>query len=153
MLKFRLVKESKSTLNKRFFKQIIDCFFEILKNKINKILLNKNGEITFVLVDDEYIKILNNKYRNQNKATDVISFAYLEVSDFDKLEEDIPAGDIFISLDTAKRQAKEKKHSLKREVQILSIHGLLHCFGFDHRNDKEESEMEKWASKILEQIF
>jgi len=39
-------------------------------------------------------------------------------------------------------------HSLEKELQILFIHGLLHVFGFDHRDDCEEAEMEKWASKI-----
>ena len=103
-----------------------------------------------MLIDDATIKAMNKEYRKKDSPTDVMSFAYLEVTDYKKEKGDVIVGDIFISDDTAKKQAKEKGHSLKKELEILFVHGLLHCFGFDHRTDKEEAEMEKWAKKILE---
>jgi probable rRNA maturation factor len=52
-------------------------------------------------------------------------------------------------LETAKRQAKERGLKLEEELAVLFTHGLLHLVGFDHGNDKEEAEMERWAKKVL----
>lgn len=149
MLKFDFTNETKEKLTKAFFKKIVDKFYDVLKTLIDKKLLGKNGNIELVLVNDKVIHEMNLEYRKKDKATDVISFAYLEVTEFEKSRGDVIAGDIFISIDTAKRQAKEKGHDLKREMEILFVHGLLHCFGFDHKTDKQEAEMEKWANKVL----
>ncbi|MEK7548061.1 MAG: rRNA maturation RNase YbeY, partial [Patescibacteria group bacterium] len=62
---------------------------------------------------------------------------------------DVISGDIFISVDTAKKQAKENGHSLETELAVLFVHGLLHLFGFDHKTGREEAEMERWARKVL----
>ena len=103
-----------------------------------------HGLLELILVDDEKIAQINGDYRGKEGPTDVISFAYLEAGEGEIV------GDIFISVDTAKRQAEEKGHSLERELAILFVHGLLHCFGFDHNNDEEEAEMEGWAEKVLD---
>lgn len=122
----------------------------ILENiSASRYVKKNNGTIELILVDDKKIQELNKKYRGKNKATDVISFAYLDIVDFKKEMGDLIIGDIFISVDTAKRQAKENGHSLKRELEILFVHGLLHCFGFDHKNMKQEKEMESMARKVL----
>lgn len=149
MIKFNFVNETASKIPEFFFQEIVDRFYKILKNRINKMLLKRDGCIDLVLIDDKTMQEMNAEYRNLNKPTDVISFAYLEVTEFEKVPDDIIAGDIFISIDTAKKQAKEHKHVLNKELEILFIHGLLHLFGFDHKNDKEEKEMEGWAKKVL----
>jgi len=132
--------ESGVRIQRKIFEDVFDVFTKMFKNK---------GGITLVLVDDKAIKKINSKWRKKNKTTDVISFAYLEGKKMPLLG---VIGDIFISMDTANRQAKEHKHSLEKELQILFTHGLLHVFGFDHQNDSQEKEMEKWAKKILKQV-
>ena len=112
-------------------------------------LLGRDGEIELVFINDRTIQAMNKEYRSKDKPTDVISFAYMEVTDYEKTVGDIMVGDIFISIDTATAQAEEKGHSWKKEVEILFVHGMLHCLGFDHNNDEEEAEMEGWAEKIL----
>ena len=149
MLKFGFLNETKEKIGRAFFKKYVESLYENLKSKIDKKLAGRNGQIELVLVSDRKIQLLNKEYRKKDSPTDVISFAYLEVIDFGREKGDIIAGDIFISIDTAKRQAKQKGHSLKHELAILFVHGLLHCFGFDHKTDKQEAEMEKWAKKIL----
>jgi len=57
---------------------------------------------------------LNHEYRGENKATDVISFAYLEVTEYKKEKGDIIVGDVFISIDTAKKQEKEMEKWAKK---------------------------------------
>lgn len=149
MLYFGFSKEAKARVSEKFFAEILARFEKVLEKRIKKALKDRNGQLDLVLVDDEKIHGLNLEYRDMDEPTDVIAFAYLEVTDFKKEEGDVIVGDIFISADTAKRQAKEKKHSLKRELEVLFVHGLLHLFGFDHKTDKEEKEMEKWAAKVL----
>ncbi len=148
MLKFNFVNETKSKQSKKFFEDIVKKLHKVLKAKIEKLLMKRNGLIDLVLTDDRTIKALNHEYRGENKATDVISFAYLEVTEYKKEKGDIIVGDVFISIDTAKKQAKAHKHDLKRELEVLFVHGLLHLFGFDHKTKKQEKEMEKWAKKI-----
>lgn len=149
MLKFDFSNETKYDIKKPFFAAYVKKTYAVLQKVIDKKLLKRDGQIDLVLVSDKKIHGMNKEYRKKDKPTDVISFAYLEVTEFEKEDGDVIVGDIFISLDTAKRQAKEKGHDLKKEMAILFVHGLLHCLGFDHHNDKEEAEMEGWAKKIL----
>ncbi len=150
MIKFDLIKEVEVRISKKFLQNRMDKLSHVLEKRIDKLLMKRNGQIDLILVDDKTIHAINLEYRKKDKATDVISFAYLDVTEHEQSEGDVVVGDIFISIDTAHKQAKEKGHSWKREVEILFVHGLLHCLGFDHKNDKEEAEMEEWAKKVLE---
>jgi len=96
--------------------------------------------VNVIFVDDDKILELNNKFLNHNFTTDVITF------DFD--EENI-AGEIYISVDTAERQAKEYKVSLKNELKRLSIHGVLHLIGYDDDEDEKREIMHKLENKYL----
>ena len=106
--------------------------------KFKKAIKKDGGQIGLIIVNDKKIREFNLKYRKKNKPTDVLSFPYGKGE-----------GDIYISAETAEKQAKERGHSLNKELNILFIHGLLHLFGFDHGNDKEEEIMEGFARKIL----
>jgi len=100
-----------------------------------RLAVGLTGEVDVLLADDTTLKRLNRTYRNKNKATDVLSFpaAYNEFAG-----EDQTAGDLAISLETAARQAAAYGHSLRDEVRILLLHGLLHLHGLDHEIDKGE---------------
>lgn len=90
------------------------------------------GEVEVLLTSDAELKRLNRQFRNKNKATDVLSFpAPAEIAAQH-------AGDLAISLETAARQAAEHGHSLRDEVRILLLHGLLHLAGEDHEQDSGE---------------
>lgn len=149
MIKFGFVNETKAKVSGKSFEVLAAKFYKVLKAHVDKMLLKRDGMVDLVIIDDKKMRAMNKEYRDKDMPTDVISFAYLEVTQYEKEEGDIIAGDIFISIDTAKKQAKEKGHSLMKEMEILFVHGLLHCFGFDHKNDKQEKEMEKWAKKIM----
>lgn len=105
-----------------------------------KYLKLENVIFNIIFVDDEYIHELNRQYRNIDRPTDVISFALEDDKSFINLDFKV-LGDIYISIDTAKRQAEEYSHSLKREISFLSIHGLLHLLGYDHMNPEDEKVM------------
>jgi len=90
-----------------------------------------DGEVDVLLTSDAEIKRLNRTFRGKNKATDILSFPAHESSPG-------TAGDLAISLDTAARQAAEHGHSLRDELRILLLHGLLHLAGEDHETDHGE---------------
>ena len=91
-------------------------------------------EVTVVLVDDEAIRALNRDHRGVDAPTDVLSYPTHEPDDVGVPE--VPhLGDVFISLETASRQAEVHRHSPDTEVALLAAHGLLHLLGFDHETE------------------
>lgn len=148
-LRLNFTDEVDSGLSVSLFQGLFGRFLEVLDERVGELLGSRNGEVNLALVTDENIRLINRDFRGKDKATDVISCAYLEDDQLVSGGEVVAAGDMYISVETAKRQADEKNHSLKKEMQILFVHGLLHLFGFDHQNDEEEEEMEKWAKEIL----
>lgn len=149
MLELNIINETKAKISKKIFEDIFKRFNKVLKEKIDKKLGKRTGFVDLVINSDKSMRALNLEYRGKDETTDVISFAYLEVTDYKKQKGDVIAGDIFISVDTAKKQAKERGATLKKEFEVLFTHGLLHLFGFDHKTKKQETEMEKWAKKVL----
>jgi len=101
--------------------------------------------VNLIFVNDSYMKKLNSKFRGKNKTTDVLSFP-LE-SD---LKGDSPfLGEVYVSSEQAKRQAREYQVSFQKELQRLVAHGVLHLLGYDHKTKKEASEMKKKEEKFL----
>lgn len=98
-----------------------------------------DGAIDVLLADDATLKRLNRTFRGKNKATDVLSFPAGATTVFFG-EPDGPelAGDLAISLETAARQAAQYGHSLRDEVRVLLLHGVLHLAGLDHETDSGE---------------
>ena len=89
------------------------------------------GAVTVLLTTDAAIRKLNKQFRGMNKATDVLSFPAYEMAEG-------VAGDLAVSVDTARRQAAEQGHALGVEIKVLVLHGLLHLAGYDHETDKGE---------------
>jgi len=94
-------------------------------------------EVSIAIVDDEAMRNLNRKFRKKNKTTDVLTFP-ADDSDADPNAKGRPLGDIVISIDQARRQATDQKHSLATEVRYLILHGVLHALGYDHETDDGE---------------
>jgi len=96
------------------------------------------SEVSIALVDDETMTGLNRKFRRRTKTTDVLTFP-ADDSYNDPSQKGVrPLGDIVISIDQARRQAAEEKHSLATEVRYLILHGVLHALGYDHETDQGE---------------
>lgn len=98
-------------------------------------------EISLTFCGDDDIRELNKKFRNIDKATDVLSFPLLDFRGGDEPDEELnELGDIVINLDRAAKQADEYGHSLEREVAFLAVHSTLHLLGLDHERSEEEDE-------------
>lgn len=107
-----------------------------------------NSVFSIVFVGDEEIHQLNRDYRNVDRITDVISFAFEDSQDM--VYNDIRVlGDIYICIPQMKRQAIEYGHSEKRELSFLAVHGLLHLLGYDHMTQEDEQKMFSLQELIL----
>jgi probable rRNA maturation factor len=107
----------------------------------------ENRELSLTLVSDRRIRAINKAHRGKDKATDVLSFPQEEPAK--ALRAQGPIGDVVISLDTAKRQAKEGKWPLAVELRRLLAHGLLHCLGHDHETSSDAKKMDAAERKLL----
>lgn len=111
-------------------------------------------ELSVVLTDDVEIRELNGVFRQRDKATDVLAFAMREgeplggstAASVGTAGEIL--GDVVISIETARRQAKEHRRTLTAEVQMLLAHGLLHLVGYDHQNRREELAMNAETERL-----
>ena len=113
--------------------------YKVLKRtlKLEKV---KNAEFCVILVDEEKIHSLNRDYRNIDRVTDVISFAF-EDNDKRVYNNTRILGEIYICIPRMKQQANEYGHSETREIAFLAVHGLLHLLGYDHMEKDEEKIM------------
>lgn len=101
----------------------------------------KDLEVALRLCSDAAIHELNRDWRRKNKPTDVLAFAQREAEN----AHGELLGDIVISVETARRQAKK---GLYAELLHLASHGLCHLLGYDHRDDEEERTMNARASAL-----
>lgn len=128
-----------------------DIDIEEIKKLLNFVLnYKKLTNVTFniIFVDNKEIRNINNKYRNIDKETDVISFA-LEDNEEISFEFGRLLGDIYISVEKMKQQAVEYGHSERRESAFLIVHGFLHLLGYDHMTKEDEEIMFKEQEVIL----
>ena len=103
----------------------------------------KDLEVGLRLTTDREIRVLNREFRGKDKPTDVLAFAQRE-GPTGALHPQV-LGDIVISVDTARRQAKR---GLPAELLHLASHGLCHLLGYDHRDDAEERVMNARAAAL-----
>ena len=96
--------------------------------------LRKLSEIFIWLISDRRMALLHRKFLGQSGSTDVLTFQH---------------GEIFISVDTARRHARAFENSLLRELKLYIVHGLLHLHGFDDQTPAEVRKMKKAQEKIL----
>ncbi|GFZ80548.1 endoribonuclease YbeY [Rickettsiales bacterium] len=114
---------------------------------------NLKVEVSVLLTNDRFIRELNLRYRNINKATNVLAFRYVE--DLDHLKnKHYPAqlGDVVLSAETIRSQSQELEVSFAEHAAYMLIHGTLHLLGHDHQKDEEAEIMEDIEEKILRAI-
>jgi len=107
-------------------------------------------ELSLSLVDDEAIRALNAAHRARDRATDVLSFSLLEGDHRDRRGRLL--GDVVISVDTARRQARAARRSLDDTIARLLIHGLLHVLGHDHEDDAEARAMRREERRLWARV-
>lgn len=129
-----------NTENKNWKKYKID-FEKIANTAVSAVY--KDSEVSITLVDDAKIRKINKQYRGFDKPTNVLSF---------ELGDDVLLGDIFVSIDTVKREAIDAGISVEEHTAHMIVHGMLHLQGYDHINDKDAKIMEDKEIKILKKL-
>jgi probable rRNA maturation factor len=142
-------------------KEIRDLVRLAVKTSLEYMDFSTKAEISVMFVDNDSIRRLNCEHRNIDRATDVLSFPLFEYDEDGEIVEEyldfnpngeMVLGDIVISLERAWEQAEEYGHSFEREVGFLTVHSMLHLFGFDHITAEDEEEMFGYQDEILEEM-
>ena len=87
------------------------------------------------------VRALNRDYRDSDKATDVLSFSFAAPEDLADPAARFFLGEIYLSVETARRQARAARRPYVREVAHLTLHGILHLLGHDHAKAAERQRM------------
>lgn len=115
--------------------------------KLEKIIRQRfrlKKQISIALVGEKEIRIFNKIYRHKDKITDVLSF---------EIKSDYVLGEVLICLEQAYRQAKDNGRTNKAELQLLTVHGILHLLGYDHEKSRREMiRQETMEQKILTEL-
>jgi len=139
-----------------------------LKKVVEQVLIaqgvSSNAELGLFIAGGERVRQLNRNYRGKDAPTDVLAFAMLpEQSTQGMTGTDFPPfvippdgvlhlGEVIISYPQAVTQAEEQQHSVKREIAILLIHGVLHLLGFEHNKPVLKRKMIAREAEILNYI-
>ncbi len=131
----------------------------ILETEISQ--YKKPLELTISLLSNAQISKINLQFRKKNKATNVLSFSFLDEElireiGFKKSVNSAPQiflGDIILAYETIKKEAKEQEKKFEHHLTHLLLHALLHLIGYDHeQGEKEAVKMEKIETKILKKL-
>lgn len=122
--------------------------------KILDILNYSDFDLGILLTTNKTIHHYNKEFRHKDKPTDILSFPYhteLKAGERikTKTEEDKNLGDLIISLEYVKKDAKKYETTFEQRMKILLIHGICHLLGYDHVEDEDYKVMHKQEQKIL----
>ena len=124
---------------------VLESFAEILHARVAR------GNLFHCrITNDTELQALNRTFRRKNYATDVLSFPGVEERRADRKSAPPYLGDIAISLQRARAQARQWGHSIEDEIRILMLHGVLHLKGMDHDGDSGEMARTetRWRRKL-----
>ena len=148
MIKVNVLSEEKSWSKKLKKKEIF--FNQICKHFPKKFrFINKKVYLTLLLSNNKKIKILNKKFRNKNKHTDVLSFPFDQEKQMSK---EVYLGDIIISFNYINKPKKLTNKVFKEKTIKIFIHGFLHLLGYDHIKNKDYEKMFIKEQKIFNSL-
>ncbi len=147
-------KENNLIFKSFFWERIFSDWIKIIisedKNINSKFLSNKKiFSLSFHIIDNKEISILNKNWLNKLGPTDVISFPIILENELLNELLIVELGDLFISLEMASNQAKEYRNSLKREMLFLASHGFLHLLGWEHNTEEELKSMLNFQEYLI----
>jgi probable rRNA maturation factor len=141
--------------NQNKLKLDLDLIKKVSAYISNKFDRDPKSELSIVFSDSEDIRKLNKKYRNTDKETDVLSFSY--ISDREKINLGVgnfTVGEIIVCPEVALSGISDegKNWSLNLEIIFLIIHGMLHIYNYDHREEKDKMDMERIQDSLMSDV-
>jgi probable rRNA maturation factor len=107
------------------------------------------AEVGLMLAGDALVRRLSRRFLGTERTTDVLAFPLAEKP---RQGDARYLGDIVISVPQARRQASESGHGLRDELALLSVHGVLHLLGYDHKRAKERRRMAELQSRVVRRL-
>jgi len=107
------------------------------------------SSVSIVLTGDAAVRSLNRDYREVDRPTDVLSFPLADPSALADPRAPVFLGEIYISLDTARTQARAARRPFAREIAHLTVHGILHLLGHDHHRPGERKRMWGEEARVM----
>ena len=111
--------------------------------------IHRESELSISLVDEDEMSALHLRWMDEPGATDVLSFPMDEIKPHSSDQGPGMVGDVVLCPDYAARQAAEAGHGLQEELELLTVHGILHLLGYDHREDEEREMMFSLQGELL----
>ena len=122
---------------------------EVAEFSLLKMGVHPDSELSISLVDEKEMSSLHMRWLDESGPTDVLSFPMDELKPFSASSGPGMLGDIVLCPEYAIPQAKRAGHSIQEELELLTIHGVLHLLGFDHREIEEKTVMFSRQDEIL----
>ena len=132
----------------------LPAYKKYISNSVNKTLKiikfssNYEVSISFLLTSNSEIKLLNQRYRNKNKPTNVLSFPMNE-----KIENKNYLGDVVIACEKIIDESSEQNIKKYEYLSKMTIHGVLHLLGYKHDTDSQFYKMNSIEQNIFEEIY
>jgi len=129
-----------------------DLDIENIERRIGS-LIEKNlniiedKQVSIVFTNDDLVHKLNKQYRNKDKSTNILSFAFN-----DDGTDGFMLGELFLAYDVIANEAEEQGKEFINHLTHILLHGFLHLLGFDHIENEEAEEMESLEKDILSQM-
>ncbi|MCK5578555.1 MAG: rRNA maturation RNase YbeY [Planctomycetes bacterium] len=130
------------------FRRILPVETRLIKKVLQSVLKEHKHarfDLSLALVDNRTIRKLNRRYLKHNRITDVIAFPLMD----DGMNGDKVLGEIVVSVEKAVPEARRRKITVRQELLLYCVHGLLHLLGYDDGNPRARRRMEKKQATIL----
>ncbi|GAA2506445.1 rRNA maturation RNase YbeY [Streptomyces sp. NPDC059506] len=129
-----------------------EAVLDVARYALQRLRIHPLSELSVIVVDTEAMEQLHVQWMDEPGPTDVLSFPMDELRP-GKEDEEPPQGllgDIVLCPEVAKKQGADAGHSMDEELQLLTVHGVLHVLGYDHEEPDEEREMFGLQKAILD---
>ncbi len=134
-------------------RRVLRRLIVLARERISLDPLAGEPHIDITMVDEDEMRSLNAKYREEDRVTDVLAFPLLDDSDVSRVFDVTLLGDVVIALPVAEESAAKRNVSLLHEIVFLTCHGVLHLLGWDHRDEQSLQDMHSLSLGAMDSIF
>ena len=117
----------------------------LARHALDFLKIDEDAELSVLFVSPSHMRLLNQRFANEDKPTDVLAFPMMEDE-----EEVLLLGDVVVCPEIARDNATSQDHSYERELEVLLVHGTLHLLGYDHQGPTDKSKMDDCLGQVIE---